>query len=78
MCNQFEGLILILYRVQLAGAIDVEAIEGEERRVSEESTCTLFAGAIDDGRIGVLDRQRDILDNANTDSVQPDERELIQ
>ena len=67
-----------MYRVQLAGAIDVEAIEGEERRVSEESTCTLFAGAIDDGRIGVEDRQRDILDNANPDSVQPDERELIE
>ena len=56
----------------------MEAIEGEKRRVSEESTCTLLAGAIYDGRVGVEDRQRDILDNANRASVQPDERELIQ
>ena len=59
--------------MQLTGDIDVKTIEGEERWIGKESTRTLFAGATDDGRAGVKDRERKISDDTKRRGGHSDE-----
>ena len=60
--------------MQFTDDIGVKTIEREERWVSKESTRALLAGAIDDSRVGIGDRERRISNNADGDGVEPAER----
>ena len=64
--------------MQLACKIAVETIEGKKCRVAKESANTVFAGTVDECRIGVQNGKRDVLDETDINGTSVDGQQRMQ
>ena len=57
--------------MQLTGAIDVETVQSEEEFAGQERANTLFAGTIEDGRVGTENDQGEVVCDTDTYGIDP-------